>query len=68
MVKDSSPSGVSASLEDYLEAIFWLAQENHVARSRDIAERHETGASLEDIFLHLTGRALRDGANGAEAP
>jgi DtxR family Mn-dependent transcriptional regulator len=39
MVKDSSPSGVSASLEDYLEAIFWLAQENHVARSRDIAER-----------------------------
>lgn len=36
--------------------------------SRDIAVRHETGASLEDIFLHLTGRALRDGANGAEAP
>lgn len=39
MVKDSSPTGVSASLEDYLEAIYWLAQENHVARSRDIAER-----------------------------
>ena len=30
---------LSASLEDYLEAIFHLAAEHGVARSRDIAER-----------------------------
>jgi DtxR family Mn-dependent transcriptional regulator len=30
---------ISASLEDYLEAIFWLVREQKVARSKDIAER-----------------------------
>ena len=45
MVKDASPTGVSASLEDYLEAIYWLSQEHHVARSRDIAERLDVSKS-----------------------
>lgn len=39
MLREVAATGVSASLEDYLEAIFWLAQANHVARSRDIAMR-----------------------------
>jgi len=29
--------------------------------ARGIAVKGETGATLEDVFLHLTGRALRDG-------
>jgi len=33
----SQPAALSASLEDYLEAIFNLAQRNQVARSKDIA-------------------------------
>lgn len=45
MVKDASPTGLSASLEDYIEAIYWLAQEHHVARSRDIAERLDVSKS-----------------------
>jgi len=45
MVKDSTHSGVTASQEDYLEAIFWLAQEHRVARSRDIAQRLDVSKS-----------------------
>ncbi len=36
---------LSASLEDYLEAIFHLVAEKHVARSRDIAERLKVNRS-----------------------
>lgn len=39
MVKECTHTGITASLEDYLEAIFLLAREHRVARSRDIAER-----------------------------
>ncbi len=30
---------LSASLEDYLEAIFWIAESKGAARAKDIAER-----------------------------
>ena len=36
---------LSASLEDYLEAIFHLVAEKHVARSRDIARRLKVNRS-----------------------
>lgn len=39
MNRESTPTGVSPSQEDYLEAIFWLTRENRVARSRDISQR-----------------------------
>jgi len=35
----SGDSDISASLEDYLEAIYWLVREQRVARSKDIADR-----------------------------
>lgn len=45
MVKDKTPTGISASQEDYLEAIYWLAREHKVARSRDIAIRLQVAKS-----------------------
>jgi DtxR family Mn-dependent transcriptional regulator len=45
MVKDKTPTGVSASQEDYLEAIYWLAREHKVARSRDISTRLQVAKS-----------------------
>lgn len=39
MNREPTPTGVSPSQEDYLEAIFWLTRENRVARSRDISQR-----------------------------
>lgn len=39
MNREPTPTGVSPSQEDYLEAIFWLTRENRVARSRDISHR-----------------------------
>jgi ABC-2 type transport system ATP-binding protein len=35
--------------------------------ARGISVKSDTGASLEDVFLHLTGRDLRDGRDGKEA-
>lgn len=38
MIQPDDPA-ISASLEDYLEVIFWLVREQKVARSKDIADR-----------------------------
>jgi ABC-2 type transport system ATP-binding protein len=43
------------------------AQTLEYLAARGVTVKRETGASLEDIFLHLTGRALRDGPGGKEA-
>ena len=48
-------SPISASLEDYLEAIFWLVREQRVARSKDIAERMGvTKSSVTGALRQLT--------------
>ncbi|HNR32304.1 MAG TPA: metal-dependent transcriptional regulator [Candidatus Hydrogenedentes bacterium] len=39
MSRTLTHTGVSPHQEDYLEAIFWLTQEDRVARSRDITRR-----------------------------
>ena len=49
-------SKLSASLEDYLEAIFNLAGENNITRSKDIAE--QLGVSRASVTGAL--RALKD--------
>ena len=36
---------ISASLEDYLEAIFWIVKSKGAARAKDIAERLRVKAS-----------------------
>lgn len=46
---------LSASLEDYLEAIFNLSSENKVARSRDIAEVLEVSRSSVTGALRILG-------------
>lgn len=38
-MKDTKKTKLSSSLEDYLEAIFNLAGDNNITRSKDIAER-----------------------------
>ena len=43
---------LSASLEDYLEAIFHLVAEEQVARARDIAKRLKVGQSSVTGALH----------------
>jgi DtxR family Mn-dependent transcriptional regulator len=50
---------LSASLEDYLEAIFNLSSENKVARSKDIAEELGVSrASVTGALRTLSGRKL----------
>ncbi|MBW1962296.1 MAG: DtxR family transcriptional regulator [Deltaproteobacteria bacterium] len=44
---------VSASLEDYLEAIFHIQVEKHAARAKDIAKRLKVGASSVTGALRL---------------
>ena len=46
---------LSASLEDYLEAIFWIAQSKGAARAKDIAERLRVKASSVTGALHALG-------------
>jgi len=49
-------NGLSASLENYLEAIYLLIEQNKVARSKDIANRLEINRSSVTVGL----QALRD--------
>lgn len=46
---------LSASLEDYLEAIFWIVQSKGAARAKDIAERLGVKASSVTGALHALG-------------
>ena len=46
---------LSASLEDYLEAIFWIIQSKGVARAKDIANRLAVKASSVTGALHTLG-------------
>ena len=41
----TEPNKISASLEDYLEAIFWIAESKGIARAKDIAMRLRVKAS-----------------------
>jgi len=50
---------LSASVEDYLEAIYVLAQANRVARSKDIAERLDVNrSSVTGMIRTLVERGL----------
>ncbi|MBI4560319.1 MAG: metal-dependent transcriptional regulator [Candidatus Hydrogenedentes bacterium] len=50
---------LSASLEDYLEAIFWLVRDHKVARSKDIAARLKVSkASVTGALRQLTAGGL----------
>ncbi len=50
---------LSASLEDYLEAIFWIVRQKQVARAKDIGDRLDVGRSSVTGALHaLAERAL----------
>jgi DtxR family transcriptional regulator, Mn-dependent transcriptional regulator len=60
MVRDVKPEatepqaqGLSASLEDYLEAIYWLSRPHGVARVSQIAERLAVGKSSVTAALKL---------------
>jgi DtxR family Mn-dependent transcriptional regulator len=46
---------LSASLEDYLEAIFWISQSKGAARAKDIAGRLRVKASSVTGALHALG-------------
>ena len=46
---------LSASLEDYLEAIFWIVQSKGAARAKDIAKRLRVKASSVTGALHALG-------------
>ncbi|HUW59064.1 MAG TPA: metal-dependent transcriptional regulator [Planctomycetota bacterium] len=55
----ASAETISASLEDYLEAIFLSVQENGAARAKDIAARLSvTGASVTGALHALSERHL----------
>ncbi len=50
---------LSASLEDYLEAIFHIEQEKHAARAKDITERLQvSGASVTAALRTLAEKKL----------
>jgi DtxR family Mn-dependent transcriptional regulator len=50
---------LSASLEDYLEAIFHIEEQKHAARGKDIAERLSvSGASVTAALRTLSGKKL----------
>jgi DtxR family Mn-dependent transcriptional regulator len=56
---EARATGLSASLEDYLEAIFWIVREKQAARARDIAKRLDVGRSSVTGALHaLAERTL----------
>lgn len=58
MVDASSPE-LSASLEDYLEAIFWIVRQKQAARAKDIGERLKVGrSSVTGALRALAGREL----------
>jgi DtxR family Mn-dependent transcriptional regulator len=44
---------LSASLEDYLEAIFWIVSESGAARARDVAKRLHVRAASVTGALHM---------------
>ena len=46
---------LSASLEDYLEAIFWIIQSKGAARAKDITEKLKVKASSVTGALHALG-------------
>jgi len=55
----SPPALLSASQEDYLEAIFQLLLDRPAARARDIARRlRVSGASVTTALKHLAARDL----------
>jgi DtxR family Mn-dependent transcriptional regulator len=55
----SRPRGLSASQEDYLEVIYHLVAENHVARGKDIARRlGVSSASVTGALQSLAERHL----------
>lgn len=60
MMKMNHPdSGVTASQEDYLEAILQLSEENRVARSKEIAEKlNVTKASVTGALRQLKANGL----------
>ncbi len=52
--KPGNPKSLSASMEDYLEAIFWLSRKHGVARVSHIAERVRVGkSSVTAALKHL---------------
>lgn len=59
MVREAGPTGVSASLEDYLEAIYWLQTDHAVARAKEIALRLEvTKSSVTTALRQLNADGL----------
>ena len=55
MVKDEK---ISASLEDYLEAIYEIIEEKQAVRAKDIADR--LGVAASSVTIALRGLAKRD--------
>ncbi len=55
----SKRTRLSASLEDYIEAIYNIVQEKHKARSKDIAACLKvSGASVTEALRSLSGKGL----------
>jgi DtxR family Mn-dependent transcriptional regulator len=58
-MKDTKKTKLSSSLEDYLEAIFNLAGDNNITRSKDIAERLEVSrASVTGALRTLKKKGM----------
>lgn len=54
-----STESLSASLEDYMEAIFHIEDEKHAARAKDIADRLQvSSASVTSAMRHLAEKEL----------
>lgn len=59
MVMNNPDTGMTASQEDYLEAILQLSEENRVARSKEIAERlNVSKASVTGALRQLKASGL----------
>jgi DtxR family transcriptional regulator, Mn-dependent transcriptional regulator len=55
----TEPYQLSASLEDYIEAIYHIVAESHEARSKEIAARLDvTGASVTEALRLLSKKGL----------
>lgn len=55
----SEPTQLSASLEDYIEAIYHIIDEKQVARGKDISSRLEvSGASVTEALRALSKKGL----------
>lgn len=55
----SEPAQLSASLEDYIEAIYHIIDEKQVARGKDISSRLEvSGASVTEALRALSKKGL----------